>query len=402
MKIIPFMIVLAGAYAIPAYGQGYGRFLEEVASNNLELSSSADMMTAELATLKSENNLPDPEVGFDYMWGRHDVGNKYALSVTQSFDWPGLYHARAKAAKTTSMAMASLARAKCMDKMMEVEQLFIDIINTRKNLALYSESMRLLDSLMAKYSKGAANGEFTRLDVNKIRLSQLSVCRRKADIQTQLDGLVADLQAANGGKPCGHIVDGLSDYEHRALRPQDEYLAQVERYDPQVVSSVLTRQSQEQMVKVAKMGNLPSFSIGYAYENEPDEIHNGISVSMTLPIFSNRNKVKAAKYAARAAEADIAAMMVDRNTAMRADYEKARVLKTELDEYDEIFGNSDYLTLLKKSLDGGQMSLLDYIQEMQYYLDEMSTMLSTEYELQQVMARLNRYSLLDHIPTPNL
>lgn len=398
MRIIGFIITVAAFSSLHVSAQGYGDMLREVASNNPEVASAINMLAGEAESLRSENNLPDPEIGFDYLWGSKGVGDKYGVSVSQSFDWPGLYRARANASKSNISAMAMLAQAKYLDKMMEVERLFIDIVGARKRMSLYDESMRLLDSLMVKYRKGAANGEFTRLDVNKIRLSRLSVSRSRAAVGVELDMLEQSLLAANGGKSCHHILEALTDYENVSLHSESEYLALVEQYDPQVRSGSLLDRYRSDMVRVAKMGYMPSFSIGYSHENESGEKFNGITVSMTLPFFSNRHKVKAARFAAQASLSDLSAVVFDKTAAMRADYVSAVSLKRELDDYDEVFGNDEYMTLLKKALDGGEMSLLDYIREMQYYLDEMSAMLSTEYELQLVLARLNRYSLLDDIP----
>ncbi|MCM1518290.1 MAG: TolC family protein [Pseudoflavonifractor sp.] len=398
MRTIGLMITVAGLSTMSISARDYGKLLQEVASNNIEVSSAVSMMASEAESLRSENNLPDPEIGFDYLWGRGDAGNKYAVSVSQSFDWPGLYRARGNAVRSDISAMTMLAQSRYLDKMMEVERLFIDIIGARKRLHLYDESMALLDSLMAKYRKGAANGEFTRLDVSKIRLAQLSVARQRDAIGVELDVLEQSLLAANGGKSCQHILQDLDSYDEVQLRPESEYMSLVERYDPQVASASLLDRSHSERLKVAKMSYLPSFSVGYSHENESGEIYNGVTLSVTLPFFSNRHKVKAARLALQSTQADISGLVIDKMAAMRADYALALSLSRKLNDYNEVFGNDNYPTLLQKSLDGGEMSLLDYIQEMRYYLDEMSAMLAIRYELQVVMARLNRYSLLEYIP----
>lgn len=394
MKRTLLILALALSATIANAQNDYNDLLLQVASNNLGLKSSIDKMNSELLQLRSENNLPDPEVDFDYKWGQKGAGNRFGGSISQSFDWPGVYRARGKAINNASIATTTLAVSNYVDKMLELKNLFIDIINTKKALALQTKNLNILDSLMSKYQDGARNGEFTRFDLSKIRLSRLTAARAYSSTKAQLEALESSLTSANGGKDCSAIMDKLKDYPQETLLAEQAYTSMVEQHDPLLKYNSYMLQSQSDMARASKLSRMPSFSLGYVYENEEGASFNGFSISMTLPFFSNKHKAKASEMLVKAYNSDMLAVKIDRETAMHADYAKACSLQKRLTEYKSVLDSGEYLDLLKKSLDGGEMSLLDYLREVNYYLDESAQMLSIEYELHQTLARLNRYELI--------
>lgn len=53
-----------------------------------------------------EKILEAPEVEFSRVWNTESGGeNKWSLSVSQSFDWPGVYAARREATRSSRSAM---------------------------------------------------------------------------------------------------------------------------------------------------------------------------------------------------------------------------------------------------------------------------------------------------------
>ena len=50
--------------------------------------------------------------------------------------------------------------------------------------------------------------------------------------------------------------------------------------------------------------------------------------------------------------------------------------------------------MLEKALSGGQISLLNYLLELRYFLEAQQTLLDLEFEYNSILAKLNKYSLL--------
>ncbi|MFG6381688.1 MAG: hypothetical protein K1V87_06245, partial [Muribaculum sp.] len=85
-KSISIFFILTLAATTNAGARDFNGLLDTVLGNNMALSSSQASNESELLQLKSENNLADPEVGVEHLWGRHDAKNKFNISVSQSFD----------------------------------------------------------------------------------------------------------------------------------------------------------------------------------------------------------------------------------------------------------------------------------------------------------------------------
>jgi hypothetical protein len=69
-------------------------------------------------------------------------------------------------------------------------------------------------------------------------------------------------------------------------------------------------------------------------------------------------------------------------------------LYNELEQLRPTLENNDNILLLKKALDGGQISLITYIQEVNFFLEAQKNYLDVEYNYYQLLASLNKYTLL--------
>ena len=74
-------------------------------------------------------------------------------------------------------------------------------------------------------------------------------------------------------------------------------------------------------------------------------------------------------------------------------YERVAGLKTTAENYRRLQTPSDNADLLKKALDAGEISLLDYIVEMGLYYDTVSRAMEAERDYQQAFAELSAVDL---------
>ena len=115
---------------------------------------------------------------------------------------------------------------------------------------------------------------------------------------------------------------------------------------------------------------------------------------MSLPLFSNRNKVAASKALLRSLENEETSVEVAKLSEMYSDRAKVLMLHKEINEYRPVFEDSNNIALLKKALDGGEISLLTYLQEVNYFLSAQREYMDIVYQYHYSLARLNRYELL--------
>lgn len=395
LKSCTCLLFTIGVFALDTEAQNFDTLLNKVVSNNTELMSSVDAARSELFTQKSENNLPDPEVEVEYQWGRHEVGDKFDVNVTQGFDWPGAYMARGKANKIASEAMSYLNRSNYIDKRLEIKQNLIDIVNVKKNMKVVKERLDLMDQMIEKYTTGMNRGELTILDLRKLKIEKIRLNETMSALESEFNLLESTLEAQNGGKECGDIIAAIDNYPDDTILPAEEYEKIVEENDPAVKYSSLMMQSQAQRVKAERLMQLPGFTLGYHHSWEDGDVFNGLIVGVTLPVFSTRNKVRAAKALRRSLEYDEMTVAIQKRATLKSNREKALALYRQMTSYESVLKNDNSTDLLKKSLEGGQISLLDYLSEMDYYLQAERDYLDVQYRYHQTLADLNKYKVLD-------
>ena len=389
------LLFTVGIFSFDAPAQNFDTLLNKVVSNNTELMSSVAATHSELLSLKSENNLPDPEVELEYQWGRHEVGDKFDVNVTQGFDWPGVYAARGKANKIASEAMSYLNRSNYIDKRLEIKQTLIDIVNVKKNMAVVKGRIALMDTMIEKYTTGVNNGELTILDLRKLKIEKIRLNESMAALESEFALLKSTLEVQNGGKNCDDIIASIDNYPDDVILPAEEYEKIIEENDPSVKYSSLMMQSQAQRVKAERLTRLPGFTLGYHHSWEDGDVFNGMIVGVTLPFFSTHNKVRAAKALSRSLEYDEMTVAIKKRATAKADREKALALYKQMSAYEAVLKNDNSVDLLGKSLDGGQISLLDYLGEMDYYMQAERDYLAAQYQYHQTLANLNKYKVLD-------
>lgn len=378
---------------ITTQAKSFDNILHKIAANNPTLASSVAQNEAEINALKSDNNLPDPEIGYEHKWGKE--GAKWGVDISQSFEWPGAYSARKKAINSTSEAMDFLNKSNYLNKLVDIKLLLIDIVNIRKQISLISQLECQIDTLSLKYEQGIKQGEVTKLDINKLKIEKIALSRQNKSLKNQLEELETTLFAENGGKDISSILAELTSYPDETILPEEKYMQMLKENDPQVAQFLSMAKAQEFNSKAISMSKLPGFSLGYKFENELGTYFNGFSVGISIPTFSKRHKKAAIEASQKALSIQSDAYEIEKSTQMKVQRANAISLLQEMDEYRPTLENNDNISLLKKALDGGQISLITYIQEVNFFMEAQQNYLDVEYRYYQALATLNKYLLLE-------
>lgn len=364
-----------------------------VLSNNLSLKYTEAENAASIAELKAENTLDAPEISFENLWGGTDeAGDKRNFSISQSFDWPGVYAARRDAIKKTGIAMQYLREAAMIEARTEIRVTLIDIINVRQRIATTEKICDGLRTMVDYFSKAVENGQETRLDYNKAVIERVNSERELKSLKSEESILLASLQALNGGKSVETLVSKLGDRYPRAdieaLKPDRETLRMK---DPAMAASMASIDAQKSIVKAEKRALLPGFSVGYVHEWEAGETFNGFSVSMTLPFITQRSKAKAAAMRLEAQSFEQEMSLIKLASELQGEYETALGYQELLRDYRGVMDDDSNFELLKKAFDAGQINFLTYMQELNYFLAARRDFLDIHYRYHLALARLQRY-----------
>lgn len=387
------LIVIIVTCIFNANSMTYDEILSTIANNNPSLASNKAIGNAEIMSMKSNNNLPDPEIGFEHKWG--GGGTKWGVGVSQSFEWPQIYSTRKNAINSTSEAIDYQNKVNRLNKIIEIKLILIDIVNARKQLALFNRLDSQMDSLAAKYELGRKRGEVTKLDINKIKIEKISITREIKSLNNQLQDLEASLLNENGGKDISGILASLNNYPDEIILSEENYVQLIHENDPQLTQFSLMTKSQEQNAKVIEMSKRPGFSVGYKLENELGTYFNGFSVGVSIPLFSHKYKSDANIANREAIRLQSEEYEIEQIANLKSQRANALALFQELEEYRPTLQNQDNIGLLKKALDGGQINLITYIQEINFFIEAQKNYLNVEYNYYKELTLLNRYRLIN-------
>lgn len=392
-KYITLSIVIIAVSLTPVRADVFSDIIDLIIANNPALKSSLASSQAMLDEMRADGNLPDPEVEFSHRWGAENVGNKWDLSVTQSFDWPGVYAARSNAVKSTSSAMEYLQQSAVIDTRMEARLLLIDIINARCNIEVLEKIYDSVTQLSTLYRKAVAQGEVTRLDYNKVEIERISIESELDAARSELDGLTSTLTALNGGKSVD--ISTLESYPEPDLSVialgNEDLENYIKTHDPAVTARNHSAEAEKAMATAARRSRLPGFSLGYVHEYEMGDNFNGFSVGISLPFFSARHKEAAAKWAVKSIQWENDGLVADRVAKFKIARSKAIAAKKISDSYSPVVNTDENMRLLRKALDGGQISMLTFIQEENYFREACREYLTALYNYNIAVAELMRY-----------
>ena len=229
------------------------------------------------------------------------------------------------------------------------------------------------------------------MERNKSQVNLTTVENELNNINIERQALLTQLKALNGG------LD-LSFNETTILSAPlplafDEWFAVAESQNPAMQYLSKQIDIDKEQIKLNRSLGMPKFSAGYASEKIVGEHFRGISVGVSIPLWENKNKVKHAKAQLRSAEAVLQDGKIQFYNHLQQLYAKSQGLQQNAAKYRQTLKSHNNESLLKKSLDLGEISLLTYLLEAEYYYDTVNKALEAERDYQLTLAELSAVML---------
>jgi outer membrane protein TolC len=369
--------------------------LQSVEVNNRELKAAGEARAAQVWQERAANNLPDPTVSYTHQFGNRTAGGglEGELVAVQGFDFPTVYVARNRfvALRTRSLDLQYAAQRQGV--LLEALEACLDILHLRRRRDLLSERLLQTERLAAVFDKRLAAGDATALEMRRIGLELLNTRTALRQTEGELLARQGDLQALNGGMviACGDIAEevGLT-----ALPPFDVVRSEVLASDLRLLKMESEALSVRQGVSVAQAAGLPALQVGYQLNVATGgERFSGFVAGISLPLFSNRHKVRRARAEMAAATLGMEGVAAAVEAEVEALYRSAAVLWTALEDYDRLLEVVSPLPLLQKALDGGEISIVEYFVEQGGYYEALLNRSAVENDYRKGMAKLLKYRL---------
>ena len=388
-------LAAAALMAVPANAQNTaGEVLQLVEKNNTSLAAMRKRTEADQYGCRAERALDAPEVSFDYLWGSPaDIGNRKDISVTQSVDIAALTGARGKLADSRSELSGLQYRIGRQNILLEAKQLYIKIVycNAMEN-ELQSRLARSAQVEVA-YRDMQTRGETDMIEVNKAHLAYLAQKNALARNEVERAALLSELQRLNGGKPVGVNASAYSPDE---VLPADfsAWYDEASQKSPELAYARKNVETGAAESRTAKMANYPVLTAGYMAELVKGSNFRGLTLGVSIPLWSVRSKVRQANAsyeAAKLEERDASAQMY---ASLKALYDKTKGLQDMNSELSASMAVSmEAMALTDHKLKSGDISLIDNIMELSLYYSVADEALAVSRDYSLALAELYVWNL---------
>ena len=390
-KYIILIAVLALTGPVAAQ-QPIDAVLQQIERNNTTLEALRKQTEADKLQSKTGITLPDPEVSFDYLWGDPSaIGNRKDFGVSQSFDIATIAGSRRRVADAQNGLLDVEYRAGRMAVLLEAKQACIQLIYYNALKAELEQRLAHAQAVADFYDRQLADGNANRLEVNKARLSLSAAQGELRRNEVERANLLSELQRLNGGEP---IAFDQAVYAQPVL-PQDfeAWYDEAAAANPALAYARQNVELKRREMKLGKLSGLPQISAGYMSELVPESNFRGITLGLSVPLWSNRNRVKQAKAAVVAAELQQKDATVQFYERLRNQYDRTLGLQRTAGEYRKALAELDNTQLLRRALDAGEISLLDYLVELGLYYTTVDEALAAERDYELALTELQSVML---------
>lgn len=383
------------------------RILQQIENNNRQLQANGHQTRAQQLANKAENNLPNPTLSYSHLWDSDDKHiTTGELIISQSFDFPSLYATRRQTARLKNSVLDAQAAALRQDILLQAKEVCIDIIQLYRQQLLLDERLKNAEELAKMYDERLKTGDANALETNKINLELLNVRTESRLNQMTLQSKLKELTVLNGNQPlvpgrpmpapatAGPAALGLTAYTPVSL--PDAFgteLPGLLAADPALQALDGNSKAARKEVSTSKQGWLPNLEVGYRRNTETRHPLNGVVVGFSFPLFENRHKIKAAKSQALSTDYQRENARIEAASTLWQLYEEASQLSQSIREYQETFARQRDLTLLRKALEGGEISMIEYFVEVSVVYQSKTNLLQLENQYQKAVARIYKSRL---------
>lgn len=367
--------------------QDFSSILKSIEENSPRLEAARMRSDAEKADTRVETALEDPEAGVNYLWGTGESANRLDINFSQTFDFPTVIVQKRRFAKE----QRRVADLKFLDARQELllsaKKLCIEVVYCNAIMNHIDDDLAETQAVADAYQKMYEKGEATIIDRNKAHQAVLMFHAEYRELHAMRDNLLAELKCLNGGKD---VVITDTAFTHTPLEKNfEEWLANHIEAHSAIRLAKGNVTTEESALKLARKEWAPKLKVGYMSEVEKDGQLHGVSFGLSVPLWSGKRKVNAAKAHLAAAQMEEKETYCQIETQLRGIYNDALQLQETVSHFSKHIHGCDNTPHLDKLLDSGKITLLDYMQECQFVHEMYEKLLIAERDFKLRMAELS-------------
>lgn len=353
--------------------------LASIEKNNISLKSlKEDREAARLAA--SVNLLPDnPEVEYNYLTGSPSTfGNRHDFSIRQTFDFPTAYLFKNKLSSSGKIVSDLNYEKSRQDILLEARKLCVDVIYQENLLRIASQREEDANRMVMAYRKMLEEGKGNKLDLNRALIALAQVKSEILLLKNHQMEMLSKLKVMNGGES---MVVNMINFPEVPLPANFEDWYSIN--SNQITELKLLREmivSKDLTVKVQRSLTLPKFSAGYMSEKVTGEQFQGVTLGMSLPLWGNRNTVKTLKAEYSSLELKLSEEELRIKAEMNIQFDRVISFRSMAEALRTTLLETNNEALLKRALELGEITLMDYLIEYDRYYGLQKEWISNLYQ----------------------
>jgi outer membrane protein TolC len=366
--------------------------LRSIEQNNKELKAFQSLMESQRLDYKSSNNLPDPQVSAFYLpFGEHTTGDYSEFQVSQSFEFPTVYAARGNwIEKQEEQLQLEYFRMR-QEVLLPAKKYCIGLISLAKRKEVVQLRMEQARQVFDQVQELFDKEQVGILQLNKAKITWMQDQFQVEQIEAERRNLLLSLQKLNGGRAI--VFDQKVFATDLKLINADSLWQQQKATDPEIVVSIGQEDVSLQQIKVEKNKLLPNLTAGFNHQGVMGSNYSGVYGGISIPLWSGRNKVKAAEARYQYQQSKTEAVTTASYSTFLEQYNQYELMLRKYQEYTTTLEGLNSESLLLEAYQLGQISFMDYYIELQFYRQAYDKMLEIEKELHQLKAEILKYQL---------
>lgn len=388
LMLILFFLLLP----LVTHAQDYSSALSTIASNNTTLSALSHRAEAERLSNRSEAYLDAPEFGFNYLWGHpSDIGKRQDISVSQPLSIATLSGQRHRVASGLNAMVDTRLSQDRMSIMLEAKELLIDMVYYNAMLHEMESRIAAASTIAHMQHERLSSGDGTRLDLNNALLTLSNLRADSLRLASERAATSAQLTRLNGGK---QIDFHFSTFDDLPLPADfDEWYTSIADYQPEIEMASRQIDLSARQLSLAKTELLPDITIGYMSEKTSGERYQGVTLGISIPLWTSRNKLRQARANIQASRAEQADAVLQQRSRMETLFHQAQTLHSLSLLYSRTLSECSNMPLSAQALQAGEISQVDYITQASVYYDTFDQWLTAQRDYHKAHAVLHAFEL---------
>lgn len=358
----------------------FAQTLQAIEQNNTALKALRAAAEAEKAENRADLSLDDPEIEFNQLWGSpQGVSDRRDFKAIQPLDWGTLLGKKRRVAACRNNLVDENLREARREVLLEARRCLLDLTNANAQLAQLEHRRKHLETALVAEQRKLDEGEGTQLEYNKVSRNMLLLQAQIQTVSAERDLLLTRLAGLNGGEPLSFTC---AEFPAPLELPESfsDWWQSIRGTLPAISAAAGEVELSRSQLALTRAGNWPSLAVGYMREKTFGEHLQGITVGITIPLWNTKRRLRSAKAAITAAEIRREDVQLRQQTEAEQLFRRVHGLRQVAETYRRAFTESSNAELLEKALAGGQISVLEFVDELNEYFDAADQLRQAEYE----------------------